>query len=59
MFELKFGRKIQMLPYWALSVDFPLYARVISQGEEEVEDTAAEMLYLGMLPNLSQYVVSD
>lgn len=29
------------------------------QGEEEVEETPAEMLYLGMLPNLSQYVVSN
>lgn len=28
------------------------------QGEEELEETSAEMLYLGMLPNLSQYVVS-
>ena len=28
------------------------------QGEEEVEETPAEILYLGMLPNLSQYVVS-
>lgn len=30
----------------------------VVQGEEEVEDTPTEMLYLGMLPNLSQYVVS-
>lgn len=30
----------------------------LAQGEEEVEETPAEMLYLGMLPNLSQYVVS-
>lgn len=29
-----------------------------SKGEEEVEETPTEMLYLGMLPNLSQYVVS-
>lgn len=28
------------------------------QGEEEVEETPAESLYVGMLPNLSQYVVS-
>uniref|UniRef100_A0A3B4U1Z5 Striatin interacting protein 2 n=1 Tax=Seriola dumerili TaxID=41447 RepID=A0A3B4U1Z5_SERDU len=27
-------------------------------GEEEVEETPAEMLYLGMLPNLSQYVIA-
>lgn len=30
----------------------------LAQGEEEVEDTPAETLYLGMLPNLSQFVVS-
>ncbi len=30
----------------------------VVQGEEEVEETPTEMLYLGMLPNLSQYVVS-
>ena len=30
----------------------------LGQGEEEVEETPAEILYLGMLPNLSQYVVS-
>lgn len=30
----------------------------VAQGEEEVEETPAEVLYLGMLPNLSQYVVS-
>uniref|UniRef100_A0A3Q4I9I1 Striatin interacting protein 2 n=1 Tax=Neolamprologus brichardi TaxID=32507 RepID=A0A3Q4I9I1_NEOBR len=30
----------------------------LTLGEEEVEDTAAEMLYLGMLPNLSQYVIA-
>uniref|UniRef100_A0A8D3DGI1 Striatin interacting protein 2 n=1 Tax=Scophthalmus maximus TaxID=52904 RepID=A0A8D3DGI1_SCOMX len=30
----------------------------ISYGEEDVEETAAEMLYLGMLPNLSQYVIA-
>ncbi|XP_077400842.1 striatin-interacting protein 1 homolog isoform X4 [Vanacampus margaritifer] len=30
----------------------------ISLGEEEVEETPAEMLYLGMLPNLSQYVIA-
>lgn len=29
-----------------------------AQGEEEVEETPAEILYLGMLPNLSQFVVS-
>uniref|UniRef100_A0A665WEH6 Striatin interacting protein 2 n=1 Tax=Echeneis naucrates TaxID=173247 RepID=A0A665WEH6_ECHNA len=28
------------------------------KGEEEVEETPAEMLYLGMLPNLSQYVIA-
>ncbi|XP_034720015.1 striatin-interacting protein 1 homolog [Etheostoma cragini] len=27
-------------------------------GEEEVEETPTEMLYLGMLPNLSQYVIA-
>ncbi|XP_059894984.1 striatin-interacting protein 2 isoform X4 [Gadus macrocephalus] len=27
-------------------------------GEEEVEETPAEILYLGMLPNLSQYVIA-
>lgn len=27
-------------------------------GEEEVEETPAEVLYLGMLPNLSQYVIA-
>ncbi|KAG7268765.1 hypothetical protein CRUP_034249 [Coryphaenoides rupestris] len=27
-------------------------------GEEEVEETPAELLYLGMLPNLSQYVIA-
>lgn len=30
----------------------------VAQGEEEVEETPAEILYLGMLPNLSQFVVS-
>ncbi|XP_077450541.1 striatin-interacting protein 1 homolog isoform X2 [Stigmatopora argus] len=30
----------------------------LSLGEEEVEETAAETLYLGMLPNLSQYVIA-
>ncbi|KAG9346873.1 hypothetical protein JZ751_005800 [Albula glossodonta] len=28
------------------------------QGEEEVEETPTEILYLGMLPNLSQYVIA-
>lgn len=32
--------------------------RHVAQGEEEVEETPAEILYLGMLPNLSQFVVS-
>ncbi|KAF3859542.1 hypothetical protein F7725_021941 [Dissostichus mawsoni] len=27
-------------------------------GEEDVEETPTEMLYLGMLPNLSQYVIA-
>uniref|UniRef100_A0A8C6KNL3 Striatin interacting protein 2 n=1 Tax=Nothobranchius furzeri TaxID=105023 RepID=A0A8C6KNL3_NOTFU len=27
-------------------------------GEEEVEETPAEILYVGMLPNLSQYVIA-
>ena len=31
----------------------------VVQGEEDVEETSAEILYLGMLPNLSQYVVSS
>ncbi|XP_061663544.1 striatin-interacting protein 1 homolog isoform X2 [Syngnathoides biaculeatus] len=30
----------------------------LSLGEEEVEETPAEVLYLGMLPNLSQYVIA-
>ncbi|KAM9771714.1 striatin-interacting protein 1 homolog isoform 3-T3 [Syngnathus typhle] len=30
----------------------------LSLGEEEVDETPAEMLYLGMLPNLSQYVIA-
>ncbi|XP_028305031.1 striatin-interacting protein 1 homolog isoform X5 [Gouania willdenowi] len=30
----------------------------LTLGEEEVEETQAEMLYLGMLPNLSQYVIA-
>ncbi|KTG45855.1 hypothetical protein cypCar_00015870 [Cyprinus carpio] len=30
----------------------------MTMGEEEVEETPAEILYLGMLPSLSQYVVS-
>uniref|UniRef100_A0A8C7ZW29 Striatin interacting protein 2 n=1 Tax=Oryzias sinensis TaxID=183150 RepID=A0A8C7ZW29_9TELE len=28
------------------------------KGEEEVEETPAEILYVGMLPNLSQYVIA-
>uniref|UniRef100_A0AAY4ENM5 Striatin interacting protein 2 n=1 Tax=Denticeps clupeoides TaxID=299321 RepID=A0AAY4ENM5_9TELE len=28
------------------------------QGEEEVEETPAEVVYVGMLPNLSQYVIA-
>lgn len=32
--------------------------RGVAQGDEEVEETPAETLYLGMLPNLSQFVVS-
>uniref|UniRef100_A0A8C1IQD3 Striatin interacting protein 2 n=1 Tax=Cyprinus carpio TaxID=7962 RepID=A0A8C1IQD3_CYPCA len=31
---------------------------LIGQGEEEVEETPAEILYLGMLPSLSQYVIA-
>uniref|UniRef100_A0A674P599 Striatin interacting protein 2 n=1 Tax=Takifugu rubripes TaxID=31033 RepID=A0A674P599_TAKRU len=30
----------------------------LTLGEEEVEDTPAETLYLGMLPNLSQFVIA-
>uniref|UniRef100_A0A671SUM1 Striatin-interacting protein 1 homolog n=1 Tax=Sinocyclocheilus anshuiensis TaxID=1608454 RepID=A0A671SUM1_9TELE len=30
----------------------------MTMGEEEVEDTPAEILYLGMLPSLSQYVIA-
>ncbi|XP_032445338.1 striatin-interacting protein 1 homolog isoform X1 [Xiphophorus hellerii] len=30
----------------------------LSLGEEEVEETPAEILYVGMLPNLSQYVIA-
>uniref|UniRef100_A0A8C3AVY8 Striatin interacting protein 2 n=1 Tax=Cyclopterus lumpus TaxID=8103 RepID=A0A8C3AVY8_CYCLU len=30
----------------------------MSLGEEEVAETPTEMLYLGMLPNLSQYVIA-
>uniref|UniRef100_A0A8D0CLD0 Striatin interacting protein 2 n=1 Tax=Scleropages formosus TaxID=113540 RepID=A0A8D0CLD0_SCLFO len=30
----------------------------VDQGEEEVEDTPIEILYQGMLPNLSQYVIA-
>uniref|UniRef100_A0A3Q3VQ89 Uncharacterized protein n=1 Tax=Mola mola TaxID=94237 RepID=A0A3Q3VQ89_MOLML len=30
----------------------------LASGEEELEETSAEMLYLGMLPNLSQYVIA-
>uniref|UniRef100_A0A8C4H5K0 Striatin interacting protein 2 n=1 Tax=Dicentrarchus labrax TaxID=13489 RepID=A0A8C4H5K0_DICLA len=32
--------------------------KTLKQGEEEVEETPTEMLYLGMLPNLSQYVIA-
>uniref|UniRef100_A0A8C2A625 Striatin interacting protein 2 n=1 Tax=Cyprinus carpio TaxID=7962 RepID=A0A8C2A625_CYPCA len=30
----------------------------MTMGEEEVEETPAEILYLGMLPSLSQYVIA-
>ncbi|CAG12134.1 unnamed protein product, partial [Tetraodon nigroviridis] len=30
----------------------------LTLGEEEVEETPAEILYLGMLPNLSQFVIA-
>ncbi|XP_036066113.1 striatin-interacting protein 1 homolog isoform X4 [Oryzias melastigma] len=30
----------------------------LTLGEEEVEETPAEILYVGMLPNLSQYVIA-
>ncbi|KAL4640734.1 hypothetical protein GN956_G11605 [Arapaima gigas] len=30
----------------------------LTMGEEEVEDTPTEILYQGMLPNLSQYVIA-
>uniref|UniRef100_A0A8B9LRS2 Striatin interacting protein 2 n=1 Tax=Astyanax mexicanus TaxID=7994 RepID=A0A8B9LRS2_ASTMX len=31
---------------------------LIGQGDEEVEETPAEILYVGMLPSLSQYVIA-
>uniref|UniRef100_A0A8C7F9H2 Striatin interacting protein 2 n=1 Tax=Oncorhynchus kisutch TaxID=8019 RepID=A0A8C7F9H2_ONCKI len=30
----------------------------VGQGEEDVDETPTEILYLGMLPNLSQYVIA-
>uniref|UniRef100_A0A8C6UPD8 Striatin interacting protein 2 n=1 Tax=Neogobius melanostomus TaxID=47308 RepID=A0A8C6UPD8_9GOBI len=32
--------------------------KTLKQGEEEIEETPVEILYLGMLPNLSQYVIA-
>ncbi|CAB1333736.1 unnamed protein product [Coregonus sp. 'balchen'] len=32
--------------------------KTLKQGEEDVDETPIEILYLGMLPNLSQYVIA-
>uniref|UniRef100_A0AAZ3QCQ0 Striatin interacting protein 2 n=1 Tax=Oncorhynchus tshawytscha TaxID=74940 RepID=A0AAZ3QCQ0_ONCTS len=32
--------------------------KTLKQGEEDVDETPTEILYLGMLPNLSQYVIA-
>lgn len=47
------------LPYCMGMLRCVLGACCLTQGEEEVEETPAEILYLGMLPNLSQFVVSS
>lgn len=72
--QMKREEELQQCPLTLVSRDsLPLYGTLVSeiraltrlvaclreQGEEEVEDTPAETLYLGMLPNLSQFVVSD
>uniref|UniRef100_A0A4W5L6Y5 Striatin interacting protein 2 n=1 Tax=Hucho hucho TaxID=62062 RepID=A0A4W5L6Y5_9TELE len=41
-----------------LTIDWCVTHVVFGQGEEDVDGTPTEILYLGILPNLSQYVIA-